>query len=332
MNYYRAHILPMGLLRLTRDSEEIDVIVTPEIAESLSQGLQVWHPPLIREHEGNGSSEGVVAAIYHDAEGVYAIVWVSDPATAQSIDQGRTRWVSVGMTLGGADNSGTPRGAMLYELSLASVPAFAVGQQPLRRAGLDDLAAAGMRDPTIDAAPIAASGRCGAPLYISSRPVTRVQASTTTPAPEAPMEELQAQVAALTETIAALDARVAALESAGAPAEGTQMPDDMSAAMAEKDAEVYALNLVIANPALAPIKDALITLSRVDRGQADKLAKSGIVKASALPVRDAAPTAAPATGGGETLQQRALRIQAARRAEGKPAKFNDCLAEAAAAN
>jgi hypothetical protein len=346
-NLWVAHILPDRELiyrRMTDDGEQVIPFafdapaVRRDVVESMAGLLQSWSAPLVMEHTPGAFAYGYVRGVNELDGGIFALVeCISADVQAKLSEPARKQYVSVGMGRDSADSTGRVWPWALWELSLVAIPAFEVGQQPIRAASAADLEAFGYTQAArTEPEPlrIAASARKQLYIFADTRHTSHTKLANQTGG-RMEMEELISMVTAMQESLASCMARLDALESMGESDDDMAMDPammDPTEDPAELKAQLSAAERIIARPELAPIRATLVTLAKSNPGEVDRLVAAwpkATVQASKLPVVPAvAITAAPAVNvadADEAPHARALKIQASHHAAGKSTTYPEAL-------
>ena len=131
MSQYLAHILPDTDLH---DGDQLIPLGDPDFYDMVLESLITWveavHPPVLLEHERNGTVLGKVTRCFGDEGGIYCQFDVPDNV-ALDIDAGAYRFVSPTVAWSFTADTGEVWPAALLELSLVSVPRHYLRQRDL---------------------------------------------------------------------------------------------------------------------------------------------------------------------------------------------------------
>ena len=336
---YRAHILPAADLHIQNGhGPRVLELSSSELRQAIHDGfsdfLNLWRAPIIREHTPAGKALGHVVGFELADGGLFAYVQpTEDDELGAEIESRRAQFVSVGFDMDQPDSTGTVRPFALYELSIVDIPAFTVGQQPLRRATAEEIARVSAVDLQSKQTSIAASHTRR--LYTTGSPgnmhtkAGKSGSSTLAGDPAQTSEvqvdeEAKAQMTAIVESLAALESRIAAIEAGMVEAGAEEVAGDMAEAeveseeLANMEAENYALRKAIGNPALAPLVGTMAKLARISRAECDKLADQ-FVTLSASP---SAPAPAKGRAALPKIDPVVIQSYGAREADGQLDRYS----------
>lgn len=140
MKTYLANILPKTDLF---DGEKHIPLSNPEFRSAIVKSMQEWvaktKPNLLKEHEPDGGSYGIVEGIYEDDEGVFAEVVITDQDVLDGLESKKYRYISPTIAWNfPADDYSEEEGnlwdAALLEISLVSIPRHFTRQVEMKEA------------------------------------------------------------------------------------------------------------------------------------------------------------------------------------------------------
>jgi hypothetical protein len=199
-------------------------------------GATSWRPPIIREHEPDGSNDGRVVDFQSDEFGLWAVVEFND-ATWGEIKRNEVQWFSPKVVSGYVDQWGNTYEKVILEVSLTSNP-------KLKHIGR-------VQD------------------YIQlSEGLIMENEETQLEAPAEASEDLAARVAALEEVVAILAEKLAALDLADEEEAPAPAPEEEVALADSADEGLKALILALSDKVDAIGKSRGVRFKTVVKGNA----------------------------------------------------------------
>lgn len=113
------NLIPLG------NNEVFDVVFS-----SIKNWVKKFKPSVLKEHKSDGESFGTVQYVFKQEDGIYALLDLNKEAK-QKLKEKKLRYVSPGLHFNFKDNTGKINPVALMEVSLVSVPRFAVGQNDM---------------------------------------------------------------------------------------------------------------------------------------------------------------------------------------------------------